>query len=276
MSNYGNNYNDSRNRDYYNNNNRGNNEYRNDYENRYSYQPRQNNSNNNFLLIVLALIIVILICIGIAVFAITSSKPANKIEAPHTPAPTETTTEMPEATEAIATEEPEETEAPTPVPTPQPTPETVSTPKPAPAPVFNLVSSSSDREPFKTSTTTYTYPVTNAFDNNSTTVWSPGISDSNPWIRISSNSAQSVSGLEIENGYSKNSKSYYNNNRAKDISVTCNGKTYYYTLADKGPGVKQKISFNETIVTNSITINFISEYYGSKYDDLCITQISPY
>lgn len=156
-----------------------------------------------------------------------------------------------------------------------------STPKPSAEPKtsaqkFTKVSASGMRAPYKTESGTITYPPSNAFDNNKDTVWTPDPQDENPWIELTATSEQSVNGIEIVNGYSKNKKLYEANSRAKEVIVECNGTRYSYTLQDKGAGKAQRLSFPGGIKTEKIRITINSVYKGSEYDDLCIAEITPY
>ena len=144
------------------------------------------------------------------------------------------------------------------------------------APKFTKVSASGTREPYRTESGTITYPPSNAFDGNKNTVWTPAVDDENPWIELTAPSEQSVKGIEIINGYSKNKKLYEANSRAKEVVVECNGTRYSYTLQDKGPGKTQRLSFPGGIETEKIRITISSVYRGSEYDDLCIAEIAPY
>lgn len=143
-------------------------------------------------------------------------------------------------------------------------------------PVFSKVAASSTREPYRTETGTVTYPATNTLDNNKSTVWTPDPDEDNPWIELSATSPQKVKGIEILNGYAKNKKLYEANSRAKDVIVECNGVRYSYTLQDKGAGKVQRLAFPEPLDATKIRIIISSEYEGKEYDDLCISEITPY
>lgn len=143
-------------------------------------------------------------------------------------------------------------------------------------PVFSKASASSTREPYKTNSGTISYSPSNAFDKNKSTVWTPSEDDSKPWIEISSAKPQTVKGIEIENGHSKSKDLYYKNNRAKEVIVECDTIRYSYTLQDKGNGKTQRLVFPEPMETTKIRITINSYYRGTDYNDLCITQITPY
>lgn len=162
-----------------------------------------------------------------------------------------------------------------PSPEPDPTPEPTTEERKS-APVFSRVTASSTREPYKTSTGTITYPVTNAFDNNENTVWTPDPGEDSPWVEMTASSDQTVKGIEIVNGYAKSKKLYEANGRAKDVVVECNGVKYSYTLQDKGAGKTQRLAFPDAVETKKITITVNSCYDGKEYDDLCISEITPY
>ncbi len=143
-------------------------------------------------------------------------------------------------------------------------------------PIFSKITASSTREPYRTDTGTVTYPPSNTSDNNKNTVWTPDPEEETPWIELSATSPRSVKGIEIINGYSKSKKLYEANSRAKEVVVECNGVRYSYTLQDKGAGKVQRLAFPETLETDEIRIIINSIYKGAEYDDLCISEITPY
>ena len=201
----------------------------------------ENSGGRVFLTALIAFLIVLIVCAGI-IYYVMFMAPAPKKDV------------APAGTSAESQQMPAETEAP---------------PK---APVFENITASSTNDESEE----YSYPASNTTDNDKTTAWSPDPDDVLPWIELSSDSMQTVKGIEIENGYSKSNRLYESNHRAKSITVECNGKQYSYTLKDSGCGKKQKISFTETLETDRIKITVNSVYKGDKYNDLCITQITPY
>lgn len=138
-------------------------------------------------------------------------------------------------------------------------------------PEFSKVSASSTRTISNTS-----YPAENAVDKNRTTAWTPAEDDDIPWIKLSSHKEQTVNGINIENGYSKSEKLYYENRRAREITVACDSESFKFTLKDQGPGAIQSLGFNKEIQTKTIKIAIKSFYEGTTYKDICITEVSPY
>ena len=229
---------------------------------RHSSSRKKKKKSRLVLYTFIVFLIVAAICAGVifAVIFMPSSQQTLKAPTVPTPKPTVQTTAEP-------------TDSPT--PTPEVTPEPAEEPDSS-TPAFSKVRASSTREPYRTETGTVTYPPSNALDNNKNTVWTPDPDKENPWIELSASSEQTVKGIEIINGYSKNKKLYEANCRAKDVVVECNGTRYSYTLQDKGAGKVQRLAFPEAVRVSEIRITVNSVYEGSEYDDLCISEITPY
>ena len=229
---------------------------------RHSTSRKKEKKSRLVLYTFIVFLIVAAICAGVifAVIFMPSSEQSLKAPTAPTPKPTEQVT-------ANATKSP----TPTPEATPAPTEESDTS-----TPVFSKVSASSTRDPYRTETGTVTYPPSNAFDNNKSTVWTPDPDEENPWIELSATTGQTVKGIEIINGYSKSKKLYEANSRAKDVIVECNGVRYSYTLQDKGAGKAQRLAFPEAVKSAKVRITISSVYEGSEYDDLCISEITPY
>ncbi len=81
-----------------------------------------------------------------------------------------------------------------------------------------------------------------------------------------------LAGFRIVNGYAKSEKVYRQNSRAKALTLYCDGKRIYtFTLEDTL--ALQTFYLLEPVVGSEF--EFVAEdvYAGSKYDDLCITEI---
>lgn len=212
---------------------------------------KRNNKDNSLLIMIIILILVIVVCAEIvfAVMHFTGNKKNLAI-----PTPMTTYAQMP--TQTIA---------PTQIPTQSPTPAPMSSP-------FTRAVASDVRESYKS----ISYGAENVLDGKSDTAWTPNANAYEPWICLLSNSDQTVNGFYIQNGYFKSEELYYENMRVKDIEVSCSGEYFYFTLNDLGFGKLQNVKFPYPIKTNSIKITVLSTYSGSKYDELCISEINPY
>lgn len=149
-------------------------------------------------------------------------------------------------------------------------------------PHFEEIAASSEYKSYTDkSGNVHTYYAENLLDDNTQTTWSPQKNDEMPWVEFSSYSEQKISGIIIENGYSKSSDLYYQNLRAKDIMIECDDWEMLYTLEDLGYRTPEKIKFYEPVITKNIRITVISTYAsreidGVKYDDLSISKIDIY
>lgn len=214
------------------------------------------------LKLLLILVLVLAFCVGAILLVINFTGNDKKLSAP---------TVMPTQTPIQATLKPSEK--------PEKTEKNTTSEKPlenSSAPSFSSVSASSSKDSVKTEKGIIKYTVSNLTDNDKETTWTPSEDDSTPFVKFSSKSKQTVSGFTIENGYSKNENLYAQNNRAKKIQITVDDDEFEYTLQDLGCGIKQTVYLPEKTTTTKIEIKFISFYKGTKYNDLCITEIEPF
>lgn len=120
-----------------------------------------------------------------------------------------------------------------------------------------------------------THSPDRAIDGDLTTAWVEGVDGpgEHEAIICRFNDTYQVSGFHINAGYQKNQDIYSKNSRPAQIQVTDDeGRKYLYDLQDLN-GV-QTIEFTAPLKTNSITIEIISVYYGTKYEDTAISEIS--
>lgn len=220
---------------------------------------RRKDKDNSLKVLFIILIAVIIICAAIAfsVMALTGNE--KKLSAPATPTPTTTATPQTKATEEAQTEKPSPSASPS-----QAAKEN--------APSFTKITASSSRADYNS----ITYGAENVSDKNSSTAWTPEENSKNPWICFSSKTEQTVSGFYIQNGYFKSEKLYSENMRAKDIEVDCDGESFEFTLNDAGFGKLQNVKLPQPVKCSSLKITVLSYYEGSKYNELCISEIEPY
>lgn len=139
------------------------------------------------------------------------------------------------------------------------------------------------------------YSKNNLFDDDPTTAWVEGVKDYGKWqyVEFKIKNFNAVV-LQILNGYTKNKKTYYENNRIKKLMVEISKENYskedmkrhVIDLEDKdyskyNPNYPQgfaqslieygDLSFaqNESI----IRIYILDVYKGTKYNDTCISEL---
>ncbi|MCR4576424.1 MAG: hypothetical protein K5784_00770 [Clostridiales bacterium] len=162
---------------------------------------------------------------------------------------------------------------PTPTPTPSPTPKPTATPAPIPgyiipfdsydASLFTTVRASktnklTKKRVYESSHLTnqyYDYKPERAFDNNATTEWVEGskshkLGDYVGCVWSVNDSSLAAYGVAIKGGMQHSGKtSWDRNQRPKDITVSVNGREYYFTMADKMD--EQVFYFGDLIGPNS-------------------------
>jgi hypothetical protein len=81
-----------------------------------------------------------------------------------------------------------------------------------------------------------------------------------------------VTKISIINGFAKNSNTFYTNSRVKTIELTINKKTQVISLIDSAE--KQTFDLIEKVdIGKGISFKIIDYYNGSKYNDICISEI---
>lgn len=205
----------------------------------------------------------VVLCAGAMIGVIYFTGNEKTLVAPQVPTPAPVKTATP--TVLIQTEEPEKTEAPQ-----------KDHKEEYQAPEFTKASASSVREAHSGENVYITYVAKNVLDGNKKTTWTPSPDDKYPWIKLTAQTTQTITGLEIENGYSKSEKLYEENRRAKEITVLCGGKEYEFTLDDAGCGVAQKVKFQKPVESKEIKITVTDFYEGTEYEELCISGIKAY
>jgi len=132
------------------------------------------------------------------------------------------------------------------------------------------------------------YAPENMIDNNPKTAWVEGKKDFGKGVKLYFATAATTAGGKIDgdyliqkigiiNGYGKNKKLFYANNRVKKIrfdywSIKKDKElTKFFTLKDKFK--MQYIKFKEPVSLNNFRITVLSVYKGKKYNDTCISEI---
>ncbi len=119
-----------------------------------------------------------------------------------------------------------------------------------------------------------------AFDGKSDTCWC--VSESNnsfgQWVQIDYAKSRSVTGFTIINGYDKvrGSNDYWKLNcRVSTLAVYCDG-AYIGLYSLKDSRSPQTISFGHSVTGSTFRFVIRGVYGGSKYADVCISEISLY
>ena len=134
------------------------------------------------------------------------------------------------------------------------------------------------------------YSVKNLFDGNKSTAWvtryDKDMTLSDEWLlRIIFQEPIYVRSMTIRNGYQKTAALYSANQRIKKLSiekVIVGGRTYPLdnTVTLKDDMDEQEVSLNEgwtksinLFKTKELIFNATDVYSGTKYDDLCISEL---
>lgn len=140
-------------------------------------------------------------------------------------------------------------------------------------PVFNNVSASSVRA----SEGSYNYVAKNALMADDT-CWCEGASGGGvgEYFMLSSGSEQTVSGIQIKNGYTRDSTVFKNNGRIRRLTIEFSDGTACTAELDTEDMGLQTILFPETVKTTYIKMIIDEVKDGDKYQDTCVTLVMPY
>lgn len=121
------------------------------------------------------------------------------------------------------------------------------------------------------------YPATNAVDKDPATAWVEGAPSSGvgEWLTFNNDQSVLVKKIAIYAGYGKSRKTYYENNRVKQVRIKTEGvgrqlgKSY---LLKDTMGL-QYLEFDYPVCLSGVTVTIEDVYKGSKYDDTPISEI---
>lgn len=135
------------------------------------------------------------------------------------------------------------------------------------------------------------YNADNMIDGDYSTAWADGVSGTGvgETITIHFDEKKMINSLDIVNGYTKDWATYYKNGKVSSVKVDFgNDKVFDYDMSyiDEEDNISEsrdiaekclcKITCNEPISTDQITITITGAVAGTKYDDTCISEISVY
>lgn len=132
-----------------------------------------------------------------------------------------------------------------------------------PIPASLKVEASSTLKPIRV------YGADNLFDRDLETVWAegtPGYGEGST-INFSFEIPQRITALLINNGHQRDREMFSRNGKLKEF--TLDGKTY--VLANR-PGL-QVVPLKEVVEKKEITLTVVSHYPGTKYEDLCLSEL---
>lgn len=112
-------------------------------------------------------------------------------------------------------------------------------------------------------------------DKSDDTAWVEGQSGDGigEWIFMEFAEEVMVKEIRISNGYSKSSKTYYNNNRVKKLKLEFSEGTQTVINFDDGISSMQSTVLEKGVKTSSIKMSILEVYKGDKYTDTCINEV---
>jgi hypothetical protein len=118
----------------------------------------------------------------------------------------------------------------------------------------------------------HNYLIKNIFDNDLKTFWSEGNPDGLGSIHIKTDKQIKFNKLKIKNGSSANT--FSRNNRIKKINLIYNQNiNERIPLVIKDTLDYQIIDLNKTVNTDSIVLEILDIYKGSKWNDTCLSEL---
>jgi hypothetical protein len=118
------------------------------------------------------------------------------------------------------------------------------------------------------------YGVQHLFQGNGTTAWVEGKSGSGigEWVVVEFAGQRAIKGIEIHNGYQKNSDIYYKNSRVRRLRVVFSqGESRTFTLQDQFGA--QTIALDRPIKAYWAQFIIDDVYAGSKYSDTALSRL---
>lgn len=120
------------------------------------------------------------------------------------------------------------------------------------------------------------YAPSNALDGLPATCWSASRQrDAAPWIRLSAQEDQLVRGVALLPGYAKSASILEKNHRIEQLEITLSdGTSLTRSLTDmESPESWRVVFLDQPVRCRWIQLTVRSVYRGSRYDDVCISEI---
>lgn len=157
-----------------------------------------------------------------------------------------------------------------------------STPRPTSAPEppeFTGVEASSTRGydvDESNNKTVYYYP-SYAVDGDMSTAWTPNrnIDSYEPYITLTADEEQYVTGVRMTNGYCKSERTYTKNKRITKARISYNGGSKEVTFDLDNYGNMIEIEFDNPVHTDYVTVTVLETVDGG-WHDVAISEIEPY
>ncbi len=133
---------------------------------------------------------------------------------------------------------------------------------------------------YATASSTYsadqaTHGASNLLDGKLDTNWTEGVEGNGEWeyVEFFFTGEYLITGMTIHSGNHASAASYEQNARPYRIELMFSDGTFmYYNLMDKM--VQQTITFDQSVVADSVRLSIESVYEGSKYEDTVISEVS--
>ena len=121
----------------------------------------------------------------------------------------------------------------------------------------------------------FNYAPENAADGDFATCWAYTGSDLCPALTFAAEAPETLRGMAITAGYAKNEDIFNKNCRIKAIEVTfADGmeKTFNLDEVEVFDGMRV-LPFEGIVETDSVSVKVTEVYPGSKYDDVCVSEV---
>lgn len=112
-------------------------------------------------------------------------------------------------------------------------------------------------------------------DNDNSTAWVEGVKGNgiDEWVKLEFDGDIIIKDLFLINGYTKNSKIYYSNNRVKKVKVEFSDGTTLVSDLNDSISSPQAINLEKGIKTSFVKFTILDVFAGDKYQDTCISEI---
>ncbi len=118
------------------------------------------------------------------------------------------------------------------------------------------------------------YGVDNLFDSRKEFTWCEGAKSDgvNESITFAFSTAQKITGIQLWNGYQRSPKHFTANGRVKVLKVITDSGAQLINVKDLYGD--QELTLTKPVTTKSIRLEIVEIYKGTKYADLCISELN--